>query len=190
MKGNPVRRIVLLCLCLAPLPAFAVTPNFGYDYLDVGHVNVMPQTGGDGSSAFADLSYSLMDAVQGLAGYQKPSFGNGLTSKDYYLGVAAEDGIDERTDVYTDILYLNRSNQTPQTTTTENGYRLEVGIRRRAWQRIEVDGWLAHNYLNNPSNEVGVGVLVDATSWLSVGLSYSHDSQFTNITSLRLRLYF
>jgi hypothetical protein len=190
MKVNPVRSIALLCLLLAPLPALASTPNFDYDYLDVGHVNVSPQTGGSGSSAFADVSYSFMDAVQILGGYQRPEYPRGVSSKDYDLGVAAEEGIDDRTDVYTDILYLNQRDQTLKSITTEDGYRLEVGVRHRAWQRIELDGWLAHNYLNAPSNEVGVGLLVDTTSWLSVGLSYSHDSQFTNITSLRLRLYF
>jgi hypothetical protein len=189
MKGNPVRAIVLLCL-LVPLPAFASTPNFGYDYLDVGHVTVTPQDGGNGSSVFADFSYSFMDAVQLVGGYQKPSYPAGVSSKDYDLGIAAEDGIDDRTDVYTDILYLNQRDQTLKSSSTQDGYRLEIGIRRRAWQRVELDGWLAHNYLNAPSNEAGVGLLVDATSWLSVGLSYSHDSQFTNITSLKLRFYF
>jgi hypothetical protein len=179
-----------LCLLLIPLPALADTPNFKYDYLDVGHVTVMPQSSGNGSSTFADLSYSLMDAVQGVAGYQKPTYSGGLSSKDYYLGIAAEDGIDYRTDVYTDILYLNRRDQALSSATTENGYRLEVGLRRRVWERIELDGWLAHNYVNNASNEAGVGLLVDAMSWLSVGVSYSHDSQFTNITSFRLRFYF
>jgi len=190
MKGNPVRSIALLCLLLAPLSALADTPNFQYDYLDIGHVSIMPQNGGNGSSAFADVSYSLMDSVQGVAGYQRPTYPGAVSSKDYYLGIAAEDGIDYRTDVYTDILYLNRRNQTPVSVSTENGYRLEVGLRRRIWQRVELDGWLAHNYLSNPSNEAGLGLLVDATSWLSAGLSYSHDSQFTNITTFRLRFYF
>jgi hypothetical protein len=178
------------CLLLAPLSALADTPVFKYDYLDLGHVSINQQSGGDGSSMFADVSYSLMDAVQGLAGYQKPTYPGDVSSKDYYLGFAAEDGIDYRTDVYTDVLYLNHRDQTGNTISTENGYRLEVGLRRRAWERIELDGWLAHNYVNNPSNEVGIGLLVDATSWLSAGLSYSHDSQFTNITSVRLRFYF
>jgi hypothetical protein len=190
MKGTPVRSIALLCLLLAPLSAFADTPNFKYDYLDLGHVSIDPQSGGSGSSVFADVSYSLMDSVQGVAGYQKPTYPGDVSSKDYYLGIAAEDGIDYRTDVYTDILYLNHRDQNSSSTVTENGYRLEVGLRRRVWERIELDGWLAHNYLNSPSNEAGIGLLVDATSWLSVGLSYSHDNQFTNITSFRLRLYF
>ena len=190
MKGAPVRSIALLCLLLTPLSAFADTPVFKYDYLDLGHVSIDTQDSGKGSSVFADLSYSLMDSVQGVAGYQKPTYPGGVSSKDYYLGIAAEDGIDYRTDVYTDLLYLNHRDQTLNSTNTENGYRLEVGLRRRAWERIELDGWLAHNYLNNASNEAGIGLLVDATSWLSVGLSYSHDSQFNNITSFRLRLYF
>ncbi|HEY4128727.1 MAG TPA: hypothetical protein VGN70_11810 [Gammaproteobacteria bacterium] len=182
--------LLAACLLLAPLPALATTPNFSYDYLDVGHVTVMPQDGGNGSSIFGDVSYSFMNAVQLVAGYQKPSYPAGLSSKDYDIGIAAEDGIDDRTDVYTDILYLNRRDQALNTITTQDGYRLEVGLRRRAWQRVELDGWLAHNYLDSPSNEAGVGLLVDVTSWLSLGLSYSHDSQFTNITSLRARFYF
>ena len=190
MQGSPVRYIILSCLALAPLSAFASTPNFKYDYLDVGHLTLMPQTDGNGSTPFADVSYTFLDAMQFTAAYDRPSYGSGTQDKIYSLGVSAEEGLDDRTDVYTDILYLNRRYQTPKATGTEDGYRLEVGVRRRAWERIEVDGYLAHNYVTQASNEAGVGLLVDATAWLAFGVGYSHDTQYINTTRFKVRFYF
>jgi len=192
MKGNLVRPLLLsACLLLAPLPALADTPNFKYDFLEVGHLSVSPQNGGSGSGGYADFAYSFIDSVQFLAGYSRPDYGSNFSAKDYQLGIAGEDGIVDGTDVYTDILYVNHRNTVGNTISTDDGYRLEVGLRHRTpWSRLELDGYLAHNYLAASSNEVGVGLLVDATSWLALGVAYSHDSQYTNTTSPRLRLYF
>lgn len=191
MRGTNVTRLLLACLLLAPLPALAANPNFKYDFLEVGHLGISPQTGSSGSSAYGDLSYSFIDSVQFLAGYSHPDYGAGDSTKQYQLGFAGEDPITAGTDVYTDVLYLNQRNTVGGITTTGDGYRLEVGLRHRTpWDRLEVDGYLAHNWLDSPSNEFGLGAFVDVTSWLSIGAAWSHDSNYTNTTSLKLRFYF
>jgi hypothetical protein len=190
-KGMKLRTTaLLLCALLAPLPALADTPNFKYDWVELGRQSASPQYGADLSGPYANVSYTFLSGVQLHAGYGSLDLGAGLTRKDYEVGFTGEDGIGESTDVFTDLLYLNHRTDTGTGVTTDDGYRLAVGLRHRAWKLLEVDGWLAHNYLAQGSNELGLGALVDATSWLAVGFSYAHDSNQANTTLLRVRLYF
>lgn len=181
---------LLLLALLAPTAALADAPNFKYDYLDLGHVDFKPDGGQSGTGAYADLSYSLIDDVQIRAGYTHLSYPGNQSAKDYTIGFTGESPLNDTTDVYTDILYLNDRITTAGVGSTQTGGRLAVGVRHRALQRLEVDADIAHSTLGSSSNEVSVGLLVDATSWLSFGLSYTHDSLYNNTTTLRARLYF
>ena len=181
---------LLLLALLAPATAFADAPNFKYDYLDIGHVDFKPDGGQSGTGAYADLSYSLVDDVQIRAGYTHLSYPGNQSAKDYTVGFTGESPLNDGTDVYTDILYVNDRITTAGVGSTQTGGRLAVGLRHRAAPRVEVDADIAHSTLGSSSNEVGVGLLVDATSWLSFGLSYAHDSLYNNTTALRARLYF
>jgi hypothetical protein len=208
MKGNSVRKIVLLfCLSLAPLPVFADTHVFDYDYIDVGHQRYQPDGGQAGSGTYADLSYSFLDDVQFRTSYASLSFPQGVSYKDYSIGIAGESAINAQTDAYTDLLYINDRYDHLGRYVTDDGYRLAVGIRHHPYQLewMELDGWVAHNWLSaqtNPtagtqqaflpasSSEVGSGVLFQPIHWLSFGLSYAHAFNSGNTTSLRLRFYF
>ncbi len=181
---------LLLLALLAPATALADAPNFDYDYLDLGHVNYKPDSSASGSGPYADLSYSIFDEVQLRASYTRLSYPAGQSGKDYTVGFTGESRVTDTTDIYTDILYLSDRVTTAGISSTETGARLAVGVRRRAMQRLELDAYLAHDALNSSSNEVGVGLLVDATTWLSFGLSYAHDSLYDNTTTLKARFYF
>jgi hypothetical protein len=172
--------------------AWADRANFGYDYLDLGHVAQAPQNGNNTSSPYGDLSYSIIDGLQLRASYSRldTSATPGAKGKDYTLGLTGEAPVDDLTDIYTDLLYVNDQTTDAGVSTTTNGYRLAVGLRHRLPYGFELDGYLAHNYLDTPSNEAGLVLLYDATSWLSVGIGYAHDSSYTNTTTLKLRLYF
>ena len=179
-----------LLALLAPATALADQANFRYDYLDLGHVSQAPQTGNNATGPYADLSYSIFDGVQLRASYDRLDLGTGAKGKDYTLGFTGESPINENTDVYTDIFYVNDQVIDAGVSATENGYRLAVGLRHRLPYRFELDGYLAHNYLDTATNEAGLGLLYDATTWLSFGVGYAHDSAYTNTTTLKLRLYF
>ena len=188
-----MKSVLLMIALLAPLSALADTPNFNYDYLDVGHLGVSPQSGQSGKGAYADLSYSIFDELQLRASYQHLDYSTtpfGTTGKDYTLGITSESRVSDGTDVYTDVLYVNQRTASTGIVTTENGYRLAVGMRHQLVQQLELDGYLAHNYLNAPTNEIGASLLFNATSWLSLGAGYAHDSLYNNTTTLKLRLYF
>ena len=191
MKVQPVRAsALLLTILLAPLPALADNTVFSYDYLELGHQRVEPQNGDSGNGTYADLSYTVLDKIQIRAGYARLTYPLGLSYKDYSLGLSGESALTASTDVYTDLLYLNNRLDQTGVTSTDTGYRLAIGLRHKAWDWLETDAYLAHNYLTVPSNELGVGLWVTPLPWLAVGAGYSHDSEYTNIASLRLRLYF
>lgn len=181
---------LLFFALLAPTAALADAPNFKYDYLDLGHASYKPDGGQSGTGAYADLSYSIFDGVQIRAGYTHLSYPGNQSAKDYTVGFTGESPLNATTDVYTDILYLNDRVTTTGVASTQTGGRLAVGLRHRLVERLELDTVLAHSTLGSSSNEVGVGLLVDATSWLSFGVSYAHDSLYDNTTTLRVRLYF
>src|ERR1700742_3761195 len=107
MKGDLVRKLLLGCLLLAPLPAFADTHMFDYDYLELGHARYQPDGGQAGSGTYADLSYSFLDDVQFRASYGSLNFPAAVNYKDYSVGLAGESAINSQTDAYTDLLYLN-----------------------------------------------------------------------------------
>lgn len=184
---------LLLLTAFVSAPAMATAPNFDYDYLDIGHISQSPDNGQSSKGPYADFSYSIFDSVQARVSYTRLDYSSTAgspTAKDYSLGVTGESPVSDTTDAYTDLLYINDRVTTHGVSTTQDGYRLAVGLRHRALQRLELDGYLAHDFLNTPVNEAGVGLLFDATPWLSLGLSYAHDSVYTNITTLRIRLYF
>ena len=208
MKGNLVRTIALLsCLLLLPLPALADTHVFDYDYLDVGHARYQPDGGPSGSGSYADLSYGFLDDVQLRVGYGSLNFPLGVSYKDYDIGLSGESAINEYTDVYTELLYLNDRYDYLGSYVTDDGYRVAVGVRHRPYklQWMEVDGWLAHNwfsantsptagpqqaFLPQSATEIGAGIMFQPIHWLSFGLSYAHDINSGNTTSLRVRFYF
>lgn len=208
MQRDTVRTIALLCcLLLAPLPAFADTHVFDYDYLDVGHMRYQPEGGQTGAGSYAELSYSFLDDVQLRAGYSSLSFPLAVSYKDYSLGVTGESAINAETDVYTDLLYINDRYDHIGHYVTDDGYRLAIGLRNhpRGLDWLELDGWLAYDWLSaNPTaadgaqtaflprsaTEIGAGVMFQPIHWLSFGLSYAHAFNSGNTTSLRVRFYF
>lgn len=184
---------LLLLSLLAPAVAFADTPNFKYDYLEAGHLNVSPQSDQNGKGNYVDLSYSIFDGVQLVGSYARLNYDStpgSPTAKDYTFGFAGESNLMDGTDAYTYVLYVNDQVDNQSVTTTENGYRLEVGLRRALTNWAELDGFLAHDYVKTADNEIGLGVMFDPMPWLAVGLSYAHNNAYTNTTTLRLRWYF
>jgi hypothetical protein len=202
-----VKASVLLFSLLAPATALAAGPNFQYEYLELGHLRAQPDGGPTGSGPYADFSYSIMDAIQFRAGYASLSYPLGVSYKDYSLGVTGEAAVNDSTDVYTDILYVNDRYDHLGHSVSDDGYRLAIGLRHRpwGWEWMELDGYLAHNYLGTgyspgagsqavylpqSSNEAGVGTMFNATHWLSLGVWVARDSTHNMSTSLKLRLYF
>lgn len=184
---------LVLLVALAPAAALADNPNMKYDYLEAGRLNVSPQTDQNGTGPYVDLSYSIFDGVQITGSYARLSYDSSPgkpTAKDYSFGFSGESPLDEDTDVYTDVLYLNDQTDTGGVHATDNGYRLEIGVRRALKPWVELDGFLAHDYVNTPDNEVGLGVMFNPLPWCAVGVSYAHNNAYINTTTLRLRLYF
>lgn len=207
MKGKSVRTIALLACLLAPLSAFADTHVFDYDYLEAGHARYQADGGPSGSGTYADLSYSFLDDVQLRASYGSLSFPQAVSYKDYTVGISGESAINAQTDIYTDLLYLNDRYSRLRRNVTDDGYRVEVGIRHHPYRLdwMEVDGWLAHDWLSavtdlehDPqqaflppsSSEIGASVLFQPIHWLSFGLGYAHAFNAGNTTTLKLRFYF
>lgn len=199
-------RALLLLALLAPVAAEAASANFQYDYLDLGRTRLQPDGGTSGSGPFLDLSYSLIEGIQFRGSYASLKFPGGVSYKDYTLGFTGEEPITPTTDVYTDLLYVNDRYDNLGSFVSDNGYRLAIGLRHHPWglERLEFDGYVAHNFLGvsgtgaasptaflpQSTNEVGVGALFDATSWLSLGLTVARDSSQAQTTTLKVRLYF
>jgi len=200
-------KVLALLLLFLPVTAFAASPNFQYDYLDLGHLRVQPDGSAIGSGGYGDLSYSIIDGVQFRGSYATLNFPLGVTYKDYTVGFTGEEPVTPTTDIYTDLLYVDDRYDHLGQYVSDSGYRLAIGLRHHpwAWDRLELDGYLAHNfistsygagagnqtaYLPQSGNEAGVGFLVNATSWLAAGATVARDSNHDQTTMLRLRLYF
>ena len=173
---------------LVPVAAWA--GNFKYDYAEINYQRVSPQSGDTSKGPALNLSYSVPElGIQLLGGYAKLDAGS-ISDRDYQLGIRGENSFGDNTDFYTDILYLDQRSTAGTNTSTDNGYRLELGLRHRVNKRFEVDASLARDYLTRSLNQVAVGVIFNATDRFAVGLSYARDNLYDNTTMLRLRAYF
>ena len=184
---------LVLCLTML-LPVAAWAGNFKYDYAEINYQHISPRTGDSSKGPAIDLSYTVPElGIQLLGSYGKldtSTTAGGVNEHDYQIGIRGENAFGDNTDFYTDILYLNQRSTLGANTNTDNGYRLELGLRHRVNNRIEVDASLARDYLTNSRNQAAVGMIFNATDHLAVGLSYARDNLHDNTTMLRLRGYF
>ncbi|MGA9852296.1 MAG: hypothetical protein WBR15_05135 [Gammaproteobacteria bacterium] len=183
---------LLSCLLLCPVAALAADP-FNYDYVELDYQHLSPQNGGTEHGPGLDFSYTVYDSLQVVGSYARLDASapvSSITYDDYFVGIRGESNFDDSTDFVTDILYLSNHAGYQGTSSTDNGYRLALGLRHLFTARLEFDGSVGHNWLNQSSNDVTGGLLFNATSWLAVGASYSHNGVTNNTTSLQLRIYF
>lgn len=199
--------LLLLLALLAPGAACAA--DFDYDWLDLGHTRVTPQGGPSGSGSFVDLSYGVTGDVEFRGGYASLHYPLAVDYKDYSVGLAGESPVVDGTDVYTDLLYVNDRYSHLGTSLSDDGYRVAIGLRHRpwGWDFLEVDGYVAHNYLSGNSgangtggalgayvpkvsSEIGLGLLYQPLHWLALGGGFSRDNNSDDSVSLKLRLYF
>jgi len=202
VKASPLLLLTLL------IPCAVSAAGFDYDYLDVGHTRVVPQSGPAGSGGYVDLSYDLTGDLEFRGGYTNLKYPLGVEYKDYTVGIGGQAPINERTDVYTDLLYVNDRYGHGGYNFSDDGYRIAIGLRHRpwGWDFLEVDGYVAHNFLSGSggkvvagpyagnlptvSSELGASLLYSPIHWLAVGVGFSRDNNSNAAVNLKLRLYF
>ncbi len=183
---------LLGCTLLCPALALAASP-FNYDYVEI---NYQHDSLGDGSTANGPglaVAYTVWSEIQLVGGYARLNTSapvSDITNDDYYAGIRGESNFTDSTDFYTDIFFLDNHSSYQNTNSTDSGYRLALGMRHLFSRWVELDISAGHNYLNQSSNDGTVGLLFNATRWLAVGVSYSHNSIINNTGSLRVRAYF
>ncbi|MGH8378909.1 MAG: hypothetical protein ACRER7_08125 [Gammaproteobacteria bacterium] len=183
---------LLSCLLVCPAAALASDP-FNYNYVELGYQTLSQQNGGSEHGPDVDFSYTVYNTLQVVGGYARLDASapvSSITYDNYFAGIRGESNFDDNTDFVTDILYINNRSSYQGIGNTDSGYRLALGLRHLFTTRLEFDGSLGRNWLDQTSNDVTAGLLFNATSWLAAGISYTHDNEANNITSLRLRVYF
>ncbi|MGH8371616.1 MAG: hypothetical protein ACRETO_02635 [Gammaproteobacteria bacterium] len=184
----------LLSVCLLLIPAIAWAGNFNYDYAELDYQHTDPQVGEATKGPALQFSYTILDKdVQLLVGYARldtPATPADINNHNYWIGLRGENAFGDSTDFYTDILYLNDRATSQAPASTANGYRLLLGMRHEFTSRLEFNGSLAHDYLDQSNNEVAIGLVFNVTHYLAAGLSYAHDSLRNNTVTLRVRAYY
>lgn len=183
---------LLTCALLCPALALAADP-FPYQYVELSYQHQAPQNGASIKGPGVDIAYTVLPTLQVRGGYARLNAATPLSSTtydDYFVGIRGESNYDETTDFYTDILYLNDRRRYLGASHTDNGYRVALGMRHLLTPWLEFDGSLGHNWLDRASNDVTVGLLVNATGRFAVGVNYSHSSVTGNTAGLLLRAYF
>ncbi|MDE2235213.1 MAG: hypothetical protein KGL13_06500 [Gammaproteobacteria bacterium] len=183
---------LLAGLLLCPVVALAADP-FGYDYVELNYQHQSLDNGTTTNGPGMEVAYTVWNQLQLVGGYahlHASEPGSDITDNNYYAGIRGESNYTDSTDFYTDILYLNNRTSSQTGNSTDTGYRLAIGMRHLFSRWIECDIVAGHNYLGQSSNDGTIGLLFNATSWLAVGVSYSHNSVTNNTSSFRVRAYF
>lgn len=182
----------LLCCCvlLSPLPALAAG-SFNYNYAELGYQRQAAPASPTLDGPTLDFSWTIYNELQVTGSYDRLMVSSpDMSNSDYSIGIRGDSSFSEQTDFTTDILYLSNRATVSGSSSTDTGYRLAFGFRHLFSQWVELDGGIGHNWLNQSSNDVSVGLLFNATSRLAAGLGYSHNGATGNTVSARLRLYF
>lgn len=177
------------CALLCPLAAVAAD-SFDYNYAELGYQH-QTVSGATLKGPEVDFSWTAYNQLQIIGGYsQLTASSPDISNHGYSLGIRGDSSFSEQTDFTTDILYLYNRNTVFGSGSTDNGYRLALGFRHLFNQWLELDGSAGHDWLNQSSNDVGLGLRVNASAWLAAGLSYSHNNVTGNTAKLSLRFYF
>lgn len=183
---------LLIAALFCPAAVLAADP-FPYQYVELSYQHQAPQDGASIKGPGVDIAYTIFPALQLLGGYARLDAATPISSttyNDYFAGIRGESSYSNSTDFYTDILYLNNRQSYLGTHSTDNGFRLALGMRHLFTPWLEFDGSLGHNWLDQASNDATVGLLVNATGTFAVGLSFSHNSVTNNVVGLLARVYF
>jgi hypothetical protein len=183
---------LLGCALLFPIKVLAADP-FNYDFVNLDYQHQSLDNGSTSKGPGVDVSYTVWNQLQLVGGYARlntPAPGTDITNNNYYIGIRGESNFTDSTDFYTDILYLNNRADYQATRTTDDGYRLALGMRHLFSRWVEFDLSAGHNSLTQSSNDGSLSLLLNATSWLAVGFNYTHNSVTNNTGSVSLRVYF
>lgn len=187
-----IRTCLLICALLLPAAAWAADP-FAYQYVELGYQHQAPQNGASIKGPRVDIAYTVFPALQLLGGYARLDAATPISSTtydDYFVGIRGESSYTDSTDFYTDIMYLNNHRNYLGAGSTDNGYRLALGMRHLLTPWLEFDGSIGHNWLDQAANDATVGLVINATGRFAVGVNYSHSSVTRNTAGLLLRAYF
>jgi hypothetical protein len=187
-----VRISILLCCCVLAYPLAAMADSsFNYNYAELSYQQQTVPGGATLKGPALDFSWTVYNELQIVGGYGRfTASAPDVSNDDYSIGIRGDTSFSEQTDFTTDILYLYHRDSTLGSTNTDNGYRLALGFRHLFNQWMELDGSAGHNWLNQSANDVGLGLLFNASSHLAAGLSYSHNSVTGNTAGVSVRLYF
>lgn len=187
-----MRTSALLCCCalLCPLTALGAG-SFNYNYAELGYQRQAATGGPTLNGPALDFSWTVYNELQLTGSYDRLTVSSpDISNSNYSIGIRGDSSFSAQTDFTTDILYVNNRATISGSNSTDTGYRLAFGFRHLFNQRVELDGGIGHNWLNQSSNDVSVGLLFNATSWLAAGLGYSHNGVTGNTATARLRFYF
>lgn len=184
--------VLFACLALAPVAASAA--NFDYQYAELSYQRTAAHVGDGAKGPAVQFAYAFsgmdLQLLAGVARLDTPASPADINNHNYWVGFRGEDSFGNDTDFYTDILYLNNRTAIQSRSSTDNGYKLTLGVRHRMASRFEFDASASHYYLTQGINEAAVGIVFNATRRFALGLSYAHDSQLDNTTTLRFRVYY
>ncbi|MGH8280498.1 MAG: hypothetical protein ACRETQ_13195 [Gammaproteobacteria bacterium] len=183
---------LLVAALLCPAATLAADP-FGYQYVELGYLNQSPQSGATIKGPGLGVAYTIFPDLQVLGGYAHLDAATPISStsyNDYVVGVRGESSYTDTTDFYTDLLYLNNRQSYLGNHSTDNGGRVALGMRHLFLPWLEFDGSVGHNWLTRSSNDITVGLVINATGGFAVGVNYSHNSATNNTAGLLLRTYF
>lgn len=186
-----MKLLIAFCCCalLCPLTAVAAD-SFDYNYAELGYQH-QTVSGTTLKGPEVDFSWTAYNQLQIIGGYdQLTASSPDVSNHGYSIGIRGDSSFSEQTDFTTDILYLYHRNTVSGIGSTDNGYRLALGFRHLFNPWLELDGSAGHDWLNQSSNDVSLGLRVNATAWLAAGLGYSHNNVTGNTAKLSLRFYF
>lgn len=172
------RNTLLVAAALVPLTSAA--QGLDYTYVEASYLNtkidVGPKISGDGLGLSG--SVAVRDRVFVLADYARANFDRGIDSTGYDIGAGYRWPLQPRLDAYGEVAWVHSRVDTDFGGAHDNGYDVDVGLRSRVGDKLELEGAIDYVDLSGSETSLLLRGRYFLTSTVAVGLGYdvNHDN--------------
>ena len=186
---HSITGVVLAGIAFSGLASSAQATDFNYNYVE-GAYESYDLDGTDADVGRLSGSYELTPNINIIGGYaigdlENPGGGSDLDFEETTIGMEYRTSIAPKTDVTTNIQYINRD---IDTASNDDGYGVGIGVRHWLMDKVEVDANVDYSDVdNNDDTRLKVGARYYINDAISTGVGYSTSKEDEDIVSGNIR---
>ncbi len=167
------KRVWILALLLALVPAAAYADGLSYTYVETGWVNVDPDVGDSGTGPSIGVSWGLGETLHVIGGYSDVDF-DPVTMTSWNVGAGFHRSFTDSLDFVGEASYIEAEVDVPLFgTVSEDGYAVCAAVRAMLTNAFELKGEVEYSDLGTDGEtSFGATGLWNVNQRFAVGAGY------------------